>query len=216
MRIVFKTTYDRDIDIHEHWGKRGAYLALLAVMAVLPFLVGEYYLAEATNTLIWSLAGMGLMVLVGHTGQVSLGHAAFLAIGAYTDAALMTARRRTTGHLGQMAGAQVVTQKRRLRVVASALKRSVHTAQEEWVRDRMDTLNVGPTASPKVWWEELKRLKRGLSAATPMTPLSLKSRRMTTPVSCCPKTRSALPKGQNASPTSNAYLWTKGSQQPTN
>ncbi|GGL84791.1 branched-chain amino acid ABC transporter permease [Pseudooceanicola nanhaiensis] len=91
MRIVFKTTYDRDIDIHEHWGKRGAYLALLAVMAVLPFLVGEYYLAEATNTLIWSLAGMGLMVLVGHTGQVSLGHAAFLAIGAYTDAALMTA-----------------------------------------------------------------------------------------------------------------------------
>ena len=91
------------------------------------------------------------------------------------DAALMTARRRTTGHFAQMAGAQVVTQKRRLRVVASALKRSVHTAQEEWVRERMDTLNVGPTASPKVWWEELKRLKRGLSAATPMTPLALKN-----------------------------------------
>lgn len=89
MRIVFKTTYDPDIDLHEHWGKRGAYLALLVMMALLPFLVGEYYLAEAANTLIWSLAGMGLMLLVGHTGQVSLGHAAFLAIGAYTDAALM-------------------------------------------------------------------------------------------------------------------------------
>ncbi len=89
MRIVFKTTYDRDIDLHEHWGKRGAIVVLLAVMALLPFVVGEYYLAEATNTLIWSLAGMGLMLLVGHTGQVSLGHAAFLAIGAYTDVALM-------------------------------------------------------------------------------------------------------------------------------
>ena len=89
MRIVFKTSYDRDIDLHEHWGKRGAILVLLVVMVLLPFLVGDYYLAEAANTLIWSLAGMGLMLLVGHTGQVSLGHAAFLAIGAYTDVALM-------------------------------------------------------------------------------------------------------------------------------
>ena len=91
MRIVFKTSYDSDIDFHEHWTKRARVLALLAAMVALPFLVGEYYLAEAANTLIWSLAGMGLMLLVGHTGQVSLGHAAFLAIGAYTDAALMNA-----------------------------------------------------------------------------------------------------------------------------
>ncbi|HEU0223641.1 MAG TPA: branched-chain amino acid ABC transporter permease, partial [Paracoccaceae bacterium] len=53
------------------------------------FLVGEYYLAEVATALIWSLAGMGLMLLIGHSGQVSLGHAAFLAIGAYTDVALM-------------------------------------------------------------------------------------------------------------------------------
>lgn len=91
MRVVFKTSYDRDIDLHESWRQRGWIALLLAIMAALPFLVGEYYLAEATNTLIWALAGMGLMVLVGHTGQVSLGHAAFLAIGAYTDAALMNA-----------------------------------------------------------------------------------------------------------------------------
>ena len=91
MRVVFKTSYDTDIDFHEHWGRRGRYLALLALMIALPFLVGEYYLAEAANTLIWSLAGMGLMILVGHTGQASLGHAAFLAVGAYTDAALMNA-----------------------------------------------------------------------------------------------------------------------------
>ncbi|CUH67579.1 leucine/isoleucine/valine transporter permease subunit [Thalassovita gelatinovora] len=89
MKVIFKTSYDNDIDLHEDWWARGKLIALVAVMAVLPFVVGEYYLAEATNTLIWSLAGMGLMLLVGHTGQASLGHAAFMAIGAYTDAALM-------------------------------------------------------------------------------------------------------------------------------
>ncbi|MGR3803162.1 branched-chain amino acid ABC transporter permease [Marinibacterium profundimaris] len=91
MRVVFKTSYDRDIDLHKDGIHRARIAVLLAVMAALPFLVGTYYLAEATNTLIWALAGMGLMVAVGHTGQVSLGHAAFLAIGAYTDSALMEA-----------------------------------------------------------------------------------------------------------------------------
>jgi len=89
MRVVFKTSYDRDIDLHEHMQSRAKIAALLAIMIALPFLVGDYYLAEAVNTLIWALAGMGLMVAVGHTGQVSLGHAAFLAIGAYADSALM-------------------------------------------------------------------------------------------------------------------------------
>ncbi|MDF1803388.1 branched-chain amino acid ABC transporter permease [Thalassovita sp.] len=89
MKVIFKTSYDNDIDLHEDGWARGKIALLLAVMALLPFVVGEYYLAEVTNTLIWALAGMGLMLLVGHTGQASLGHAAFLAIGAYTDAALM-------------------------------------------------------------------------------------------------------------------------------
>src|SRR6056297_297210 len=89
MRVVFKKSYDRDIDLHEHWQSRAKMAVLALLMIALPFLVGNYYLAEAANTLIWALAGMGLMIAVGHTGQVSLGHAAFLAIGAYTDAALM-------------------------------------------------------------------------------------------------------------------------------
>lgn len=89
MKFIFKTNYDRDIDIFEDNAHRLRMLLLVVALAALPFLVGEYYLTEATNTLIWALAGMGLMLLVGHSGQVSLGHAAFLAIGAYTDVALM-------------------------------------------------------------------------------------------------------------------------------
>lgn len=91
MRAVFKTSYDKDIDLHPDWWDRGKIAVLLGLLALLPFLVGEYYLAEATNTLIWSLAGLGLMLLVGHSGQVSLGHAGFMAIGAYVDAGLMNA-----------------------------------------------------------------------------------------------------------------------------
>ncbi|MFD2853772.1 branched-chain amino acid ABC transporter permease [Seohaeicola zhoushanensis] len=91
MRVIFKTSYDRDIDLHEHGWERARMALLLGVMALLPFVLGEYYLAEAVNTLIWALAGMGLMIAVGHTGQVSLGHAAFLAVGAYAEAALMNA-----------------------------------------------------------------------------------------------------------------------------
>lgn len=91
MRVVFKKSYDRDIDLHEDGRSRAKIAVLIILMAALPYLVGTYYLAEAANTLIWALAGMGLMIAVGHTGQVSLGHAAFLAIGAYTDAALMNA-----------------------------------------------------------------------------------------------------------------------------
>ena len=91
MRVILKTSYDRDIDLHEDWRGRVRVGLLLAAMAALPFLAGDYYLAAAANTLIWALAGMGLMVAVGHTGLVSLGHAAFLAVGAYADVALMQA-----------------------------------------------------------------------------------------------------------------------------
>ena len=60
MKVIFKTSYDNDIDLHEDGWARGKIALLLAVMALLPFVVGEYYLAEVTNTLIWALAGMGL------------------------------------------------------------------------------------------------------------------------------------------------------------
>ena len=50
MRVVFRTSYDRDIDLHQDGIHRAKYALLLAAMAALPFVVGQYYLAEATNT----------------------------------------------------------------------------------------------------------------------------------------------------------------------
>ncbi len=84
MRFLFKTTYDQDIRLFQHPGQVWSYLALLAVMIVAPMVLSSYVMSQFTFVLIYALVGVSLMILVGYTGQASLGHAAFLAIGAYT------------------------------------------------------------------------------------------------------------------------------------
>jgi branched-chain amino acid transport system permease protein len=56
---------------------------------VLPFLVGNYRVFQLTLVLAYSIALLGLNMLTGYNGQISLGHGAFYAIGAYTAAILM-------------------------------------------------------------------------------------------------------------------------------
>ncbi|MEZ5810312.1 MAG: branched-chain amino acid ABC transporter permease [Rhizobiaceae bacterium] len=85
MRVLFKTSYEQDIRVFKHGHQAFWYLLLLAITLMLPFLIDSFLLGEMINVLIWSIAGMGLMILVGQTGQASLGHAAFLAIGCYTN-----------------------------------------------------------------------------------------------------------------------------------
>ena len=89
MRISLKTSYDQDIRLIPDARRALRYAALLALAAALPLLLDDFLIGEATNVLIWAIAGMGLMVLTGHAGQASLGHAAFLAVGCYTNAILM-------------------------------------------------------------------------------------------------------------------------------
>lgn len=89
MRFHFKTTYDHDIRLFPGWWEVFVYGALLALAVVLPFLIDDFFLGEATNVLIWAVAGIGLMLLTGQTGQVSLGHSAFMALGCYSCVILM-------------------------------------------------------------------------------------------------------------------------------
>jgi branched-chain amino acid transport system permease protein len=91
MRFHFKTSYDQDIDLFPDWWKRGLDMALLAAMVALPWVINPFYLGEVTNVLIWAVAGLGLMLLTGQTGQVSLGHSAFMALGCYSCILLMEA-----------------------------------------------------------------------------------------------------------------------------
>jgi branched-chain amino acid transport system permease protein len=62
---------------------------LLVVACALPFLVSEYRTFQFTLVLIYSIALLGLNILTGFNGQISLGHGAFYAIGAYCAAILM-------------------------------------------------------------------------------------------------------------------------------
>ena len=89
MRVHFKTGYDHDIRLFPDRREALRYAALLAVAVALPLLLDDFLIGEATNVLIWAIAGMGLMLLTGHAGQPSLGHAAFLAAGCYANAILM-------------------------------------------------------------------------------------------------------------------------------
>ncbi|MCB1395815.1 MAG: branched-chain amino acid ABC transporter permease [Rhodobacter sp.] len=83
MRFHFKTSYDQDIRLFPDGWTFSLYAALLVLMLVMPWLISDFYLGEMTNVLIWAVAGLGLMLLTGQTGQVSLGHSAFMALGCY-------------------------------------------------------------------------------------------------------------------------------------
>jgi branched-chain amino acid transport system permease protein len=65
-----------------------ALLAFAAFAAVLPFGLSASSLSTATFVVIAAIAATGLNVLTGYAGQISLGHAFFLAAGAYTGAVL--------------------------------------------------------------------------------------------------------------------------------
>ena len=86
MRFIFKTHYDQDIAIVKHGGQAFWYALLMVAMAAAPWLVGDYWMTQLSFILIYSIAGLGLMVLAGFTGLASLGHAAFLGVGAYCHA----------------------------------------------------------------------------------------------------------------------------------
>ena len=65
-------------------------VALLLVLAcALPFFIANYRVFQMTLVLAYSIALLGLNMLTGYNGQISLGHGAFYAIGAYTAAILM-------------------------------------------------------------------------------------------------------------------------------
>jgi len=63
--------------------------ALLVIACVLPFVLSNYRTFQAALVLVYAIALLGLNILTGYNGQISLGHGAFYAIGAYTAAMLM-------------------------------------------------------------------------------------------------------------------------------
>lgn len=89
----FKTSYAEDNQTFPIKFDRYRYYAVLFVgFAIVPFLINDYWVnAIFLPFLIYSIAAIGLNILTGYCGQVSLGTGGFMAVGAYGCYKLMTA-----------------------------------------------------------------------------------------------------------------------------
>ena len=74
--------------LDRRWAVIGSILLLLGLI-VLPFLFKNYRVFQFNLVLVYAIAVLGLNILTGFNGQISLGHGAFYAVGAYTAAVLM-------------------------------------------------------------------------------------------------------------------------------
>ncbi len=84
-----KRDYYEDIQLCRSKSVLVATLLLMACLAILPFVAGDYSLYVVNLMAINAIVAIGLNILVGYTGQISLGHAGFFAIGAYSCVLLM-------------------------------------------------------------------------------------------------------------------------------
>ena len=86
---VLKTTYEADMALYPLPVARWA-VGMVAVVffAIIPLTLSEYYLSVANLVFVAVVGALGLNILVGYTGQVSIGHGAFMSVGAYTAANL--------------------------------------------------------------------------------------------------------------------------------
>jgi len=92
MRIGnYKETYAADEAVFTSPTSRFWMAVLFIALAAFPFFAGPYLLYMANHTGVAIIAAVGLNILTGSAGQISLGHAAFVGVGAYT-AALLTTR----------------------------------------------------------------------------------------------------------------------------
>jgi branched-chain amino acid transport system permease protein len=74
-----------------------AFAVLVVFVAVLPSFVSDFKAREYSYVGIYLVALLGLNILTGYTGQISLGHGAFMAIGGYTTAILMAGNEQFGG-----------------------------------------------------------------------------------------------------------------------
>src|SRR2546425_2465837 len=70
-------------------GKTAALVLVLVLACALPFLMSGFRLFQFTQVFIYAIALLGLNMLTGYNGQISLGHGAFYGIGAYTTAIMI-------------------------------------------------------------------------------------------------------------------------------
>jgi len=82
------TSYAEDLRLFPDAWHKVALAALAVVLVAFPLLASDHWLAVGNDALIAVVGAAAMMILTGFAGQVSLGHAAFIGLGAYTAAIL--------------------------------------------------------------------------------------------------------------------------------
>ena len=145
--------------------KRGALAVALAALATIPLWVpGTFYVNIASQILLYAIFALGINVLAGYAGLVSLGHAGLFGIAAYTGAKILTGG---SGHLTGVAAALAVT------VLAAAVF-AVLALRGTGLGFVMITVALGQI----VWgvayrWISLTNGDNGISVTTRPSPLGL-------------------------------------------
>jgi len=87
----YKERYEEELTIFEtDFGRVCSVIGVVILFFVIPFTFGQYGLYVLNHVGIYAIGAVGLNILIGFTGQISLGHGAFFGVGAYTAAILMT------------------------------------------------------------------------------------------------------------------------------
>jgi branched-chain amino acid transport system permease protein len=85
---TFNMSYSQDMAIVRTRFQWGAFIGFLIFSFTLPLYAGDYWLGLINLIAITIIAVLGLNILTGYCGQISIGHSAFVAVGAYTAAIL--------------------------------------------------------------------------------------------------------------------------------
>ncbi len=85
---IFHSTYKADMGLRHTHLEKARWVVFGIFMLAYPFFANRYYLTLANQIGIATIGAIGLNILVGYTGQISLGQGGFMAVGAYTAAIL--------------------------------------------------------------------------------------------------------------------------------
>ena len=154
----FKTTYATDMALFPLpiTRRAAAFFALLFIVVV-PLVLHEYYLSVFSLVFIAIVGALGLNVLVGYTGQISIGHAAFMSVGAYT-AANMAAKLGLPfwvtlpagGLMAAFVGAIVGVPSLRIKGTYLAIATLASQLIIEWIINHTPAISGGAAASIEV------------------------------------------------------------------
>jgi branched-chain amino acid transport system permease protein len=166
---VFKTSYAADMALYPLPIARWTVLAVVLLFAViLPVSLHEYYLSIINLSLIAVVGALGLNILVGYTGQISVGHAAFMSVGAYTAANLAVKlglpfwiTLPAGGLMAALIGAIVGIPSLRIKGLYLAIATLAGQLIIEWIINHTPAISGGAQASiqvprPELWGYELK------------------------------------------------------------